>query len=205
MRLRLQFLGLILLLATACRQEGTTTPTPIASPCAELDSLFSTLKAMDSVLLEGTYWEECVGLLQTSLQQLSHNQRPENKDCNYLDQRILPDEPRLLFVETLRSRIEQDTLPAGIYYLLRYRGIFKEDPEISEFFSEELAHLAYSNPACYLGYLNQNPDQEVMLLYSTRWNTMDLDTLLARFGRLPAAEPVRNFLLNLKEQRSDGL
>jgi hypothetical protein len=43
-----------------------------------------------------------------------------------------------------------------------------------------------------------------MLLYSTKWNTMDLDTLLSRFSSLPASEQVVGFLTNLKEQRSDG-
>jgi hypothetical protein len=88
---------------------------------------------------------------------------------------------------------------------LRWMGIFKRDPEISEFFSEEMHQLAKDNPACYLGYLQQNPDQEVMLLYSTRWHTLDLDTLVARFTRLPDSEPVVSFLRNLKDQKTDGI
>jgi hypothetical protein len=160
---------------------------------------------MDSVLLESAPWETCKPYLQASLAPLARNQRPDNPDCNYLDQRYRPDEPRLLWVEDLRNRIEEDTISEGIYYLLRWRGIFKTDPEISEFFSEELSYVAMSNPACYWGYLAQNPDQEVMLLYSTKWNTLDLDTLVNRFGRLPDAGPVVQFLHNLQEQKTDGI
>jgi hypothetical protein len=43
--------------------------------------------------------------------------------------------------------------------MLRWMGIFKGDPEISEFFSEEISYVAIGNPACYLGYVQQNPDR----------------------------------------------
>jgi hypothetical protein len=199
-------IGWMILALAACKPDVTSPPTPLAhQACGELDSLFTTLTAMDSVLMNGEPWEVCKPYLQSSLSPLSRNQRKDNKDCNYLDQRIRPDEPRLLWVETLRSRIEEDTISEGIYYLLRWRGIFKDDPEISEFFSEELSYVAMGNPACYWGYMRQNPDQEVMLLYSTKWNAMDLDTLEGRFSRLTGADPVVSFLHNLKEQKTDGI
>ncbi len=197
---------ILCLSSAACRQEPAPQAPSLGNQvCGELDSLFGTLTRMDSVLMNGEPWEICKPLLQSSLDPLSHNQRKNNEDCNYLDQRHRPDEPRLLWVESLRSRIEEDTISEGIYYLLRWRGIFKADPEISEFFSEELSYVAMGNPACYLGYIQANPDQEVMLLYSTKWNAMDLDTLIGRFGRLPSADPVVNFLRNLQEQKTDGI
>lgn len=188
----------------ACNQAPKVIAPPQPASCTELDSLFSTLAALDSVLMNGGEWGVCKPYLDASLTALARNQRPDNKDCNYLDQNYRPDELRLMFVETLRSRIEEDTIPGGIYYMLRWMGIFKGDPEISEFFSEEISYVAMGNPACYLGYLQQNPDQEVMLLHSTKWNTLDLDTLLGRFSRLPGSEQVTGFLANLKEQKSDG-
>lgn len=198
-------LGLSLCLA-AC-QKATD---PVAQPqpkstCAELDSLFQTLNALDSVLMNDAPWQECLPYLDASLPALTHNQRAENKDCNYLDQRYKPDILRLGFVESLRSRIEADTLSQGIYYMLRWMGIFKGDPEISEYFSEEISYVAMENPACYLSYLQHNPDQEVMLLYSTKWNVPDLDSLLSRFSRIPGSESVTGFLSNLKDQKTDGI
>ncbi len=197
------WLGFVLCFA-ACRETPAPVDQPLPTSCTELDSLFAKLTALDSVLMNGEDWEVCKPYLDASLSALAYNQRPENKDCNYLDQRHRPEDLRLMFVETLRSRIEEDTISAGIYYMLRWMGIFKDDPEISEFFSEEISYVAMGNPACYLGYVQQNPDQEVMLLYSTKWNSMDLDTLLRRFSSLPASEQVVGFLANLKEQRSDG-
>lgn len=160
---------------------------------------------MDEALLNGEAWETCIPLLDRSLAGLEANQLEEDKPCDYLDQRLAPDEPRLLFVESLRDRIESDTISAGIYYLLRFRGVFKEDREISEFFSEELATIAMRNPACYLGYVSENPDQEVMLLYSTKWNKLDLDTLLGGFEDLDSLGTVSAFLQNLKEEQTDGV
>lgn len=189
----------------ACRQEPTTNVQLPPSQCAELDSLLETLHELDSVLMNNAQWATCIPYLDGSLESLSHNQRPENKDCNYLDLTYKPDEVRLQFVETLRSRIEQDTIADGIYYLLRWMGIFNADPEISEFFAEEISYVATENPACYLRYLKANPDQEVMLLHSTKWNTMDLDSLAARFARLPEADAVVGFLRSLKEQKTDGI
>lgn len=193
--------GLLCLLMVACKPATpeAVPPPPAPAACAELDSLFQVLGEMDSVLLAGAPWADCQPYLQASVEALARNQRKGNADCNYLDQRLRPDEPRLLWVESLRSRIEEDTLPEGIYYLLRCMGVFKGDPEISEFFSEELSYVAMGNPACYWGYIAENPDQEVMLLYSTKWNAMDLDTLVARFDRLQGATPVVTFLRNLQE------
>lgn len=197
---------ILLMCLASCRADTASLPPAHENQvCGELDSLFATLSRMDSVLINGEEWEICKPLLHSSLEALSHNQRKDNKDCNYLDQRYRPDEPRLLWVETLRSRIEEDTISEGIYYLLRWRGIFKGDPEISEFFSEELSYVAMGNPACYWGYMEANPDQEVMLLYSTKWNAMDLDTLVGRFSRIQTATPVVNFLRNLQELKTDGI
>ncbi|MFN8393326.1 MAG: hypothetical protein U0176_01490 [Bacteroidia bacterium] len=190
----------------ACNEatDPAVQPQPSAN-CAELDSLFLTLNALDSVLMNDEPWETCLPYLDASLPALTRNQRPDNKDCNYLDQRYKPDILRLGFVESLRSRIETDTLSQGIYYMLRWMGIFKGDPEISEFFSEEISYVAMENPTCYLGYLQHNPDQEVMLLHSTKWNAPDLDSLLNRFARLPGSETVTAFLSNLKDQKTDGI
>lgn len=198
-------LGLCLCLAACHEAAGPVTPPQPPTACAELDSLFRTLDALDSVLLNEAPWPDCLPYLDASLPALTHNQRPDNKDCNYLDQRYKPDILRLGFVESLRSRIETDTLAEGIYYMLRWMGIFKRDPEISEFFSEEISYVAMENPHCYLGYLQHNPDQEVMLLHSTKWNAPDLDSLLARFSRLPNSETVTAFLNNLKDQKTDGI
>lgn len=173
--------------------------------CAQLDSLFQDIRVMDEALLENKDWGNCLALLDKSLLGLEANQQVEGKPCDYLDQRFLPDEPRLLFVESLRDRIESDTISQGIYYLLRFRGVFKEDAEISEFFSEELAHIALRNPACYLEYVRQNPDQEVMLLYSTKWNPLDLDTLLSGFEPLDSGGTVVAFLQNLKVEQENGI
>jgi hypothetical protein len=193
-------------LVLACKRESKQEPISIhQQPCAELDSLFQVLGSMDSALIENADWASCRPFLQASLDPLSYNQRPENTDCNYLDQQYRPDEPRLLWVESLRSRIETDTLAEGIYYLLRWRGAFNHDPEISEFFSEELSYVAMNNPLSYWQYIETNPDQEVMLLYSTKWNRLDLDTLIARFGRIEAAHPVHQFLQNMREQKTDGI
>jgi hypothetical protein len=199
--------GLVLcLIWTACQEAPSMhSQQPGKVDCRELDSLFATLGKLDSVLMNGGTWAECVPYLDASLPALTHNQRKENKDCNYLDQNYRPEVLRLDFVANLRNRIEEDTIPGGVYYLLRWMGIFKGDPEISEYFSEEVSQLAMGNPACYLGYLHQNPDQEGMLLYSTRWNAMDLDTLVARFSRLPDSDAVVGFLRNLKEQKTDGI
>ena len=96
-------LSILCLCWSACQSDVAPAP---QSPqgCGELDSLFQILGSMDSVLVNDAPWEICKPYLQASLGPLSHNQRKENADCNYLDQKYRPDEPRLLWVETLRRR-----------------------------------------------------------------------------------------------------
>ena len=72
----------------ACGEPSSPVIAQPSKPCAELDSLFARLSALDSVLMNGEEWTICKPYLDASLEALAANQRPENKDCNYLDQRV---------------------------------------------------------------------------------------------------------------------
>jgi hypothetical protein len=190
-------------LLSACK-GGKSAPSPVVTEqCQALDTLFSKLEEMEAALLDGREWEQCKPMLMDGLIALEENHELGDSLCNYLDQRHHPDVPRLLWVESLRSRIEEDTISEGIYFLLRFRAVFKDDNEISEFFSEELASIALNNPQCYLGYLLKNPDQEVMLLYSTKWNKLDLPRQSLAFGTLEGGGVVADFLKNKLTQPID--
>lgn len=176
----------------------------MAVPCPELAKVLDRIGKLDSLLEMKAEWPAIANVMDAALKGLALNMRQEKEICNYLNLQQYPDQPRFLFADALALRTLQDTLPAGIYYLLRLRGIFSEDAAISEYFSEELARMALQNPACYLGYLLENPDQEVMLLYSTKWNYLDADLLIERFQNLRGAEAVVSYLKNWKTKRSEG-
>lgn len=190
-----------LLLWAGC-VDSDPQPNPPKEECKSLAELLDRIEALDSAMQGNGKWEDCQGFVEPALEGLATNAKNESEECNFLNQHHFPDRPRFLFVESLRDRIERDTITEGIRYLVRLRGIFSEDEEITEFFSEELAHVAMRNPACYLGYIHENPDQEVMLLFSTKWNYMDADTLIAKFGRLEDSEAVTKYLLDLKAKET---
>lgn len=204
---RLHFLIWIpVLLFSACGGAKTARDSSLPGACEALDSLFDKLAKMEMALLDGEDWKQCKPLVQDGLAALEARHKAGDTICNYLDQRHHPDIPRLLWVESLRSRIEEDTIAEGIYYLLRFRAVFKDDQEISEFFSEELASIALNNPNCYLGYLIENPDQEVMLLYSTKWNRLDMASQAKAFENLEGGAIVADFLnTKLLQQINEGI
>lgn len=186
-------------LLTACADPARNTPKAQA-PCHQLDSLLQQVTAVETALLEDQDWTTCANLLRPMLDDLRHNMQDDSSECNFLNLKKFPDHDRFMFVELLRDRTEQDTIPEGIYFLLRLRGIFDTDHDISEYFSEELHLVALNNPHCFDTYLRTNPDQEVMLLYSTKWNPLDLDTLIAKFNRIDSASPAVTFLTDLKSK-----
>lgn len=177
---------------------------PQESPCLSLDTLLQHVDNARIALEEGRSWAECANLLEPVLDGLRQNMRRDTGECNYLNMKKFPDRDRMLFVDLLRDRTETDTIHQGIYFLLHLRGIFDQDEAFSEFFAEELAHVAHNNPHCFQAYLNANPDQEVMLLYSTKWNRLDLDTLIHRYGRIDSGGTVVKYLSEQKEKFDSG-
>jgi hypothetical protein len=160
------------------------------------------VRATETALAEGQPWASCTAQLKPLIESLRTDMGADTSVCYYLNMRVFPDQDRLLFIDFLRERTETDTLPEGIYYLLRLRGLFDHDHDISEYLSEELAHVALVNPSCFHRYLVASPDQEVMLLRSTKWNRLDLDTLIQRFARIDTSSAVLTFLRASRDDAS---
>ncbi|MEM7036216.1 MAG: hypothetical protein AAF570_04480 [Bacteroidota bacterium] len=188
-----------------CAGESAQPKTPSLPKCEALGQIVGQLDSLETLLYNGGKWSVAQRLLENALTGLEKNVRAGDKNCDYLNHRQYPDHGRFLFVEAHRDRREQDTFPDGMKYIIRLRGIFGEDADISEFLSEELAHVARRNPACFMRYIEENPHQEVMLLYSTRWNLLDADTLIARFGRLPDSESIVEYLEEFKRMENTGI
>lgn len=205
MRIRLPFV--LSLLASFCLVWSAcgSSAGPVKKaeqPCEALAALLEQVRGTETALAEGQPWSACTAQLKPLLAGLRDHMGTDTSECYFLNMRKFPDQDRLLFIDLLRDRTETDTLVEGIYYLLRLRGLFEHDHDISEYLSEELAHVALVNPHCFQGYLRANPDQEVMLLYSTKWNPLDHDTLIQRFQRIDSSSAVIPFLLNTPDDSS---
>lgn len=193
------------LLFTACpAPESRISSGQDSLGCAGLDELILRLDEVNQMVETGKDWSACKAKLSQVMEMMENNIREDGERCHYLNQQNHPERPRFMFVESLSERIRRDTLPDGLYYYVRLRGIFGDDAAISEYFSEELAHLALNSPDSYLRYLLANPDQEVMLLYSTKWNFLDADTLIQRFSRRESSDPVVEYLKEWKIKHNTG-
>lgn len=194
-------LSVLLPFFAACDPEGTDKPPGTDSlNCSQLDTLMQTLDHFQ-VLATEAGWDE----MQPSLDQLTHHLRNNierrNDTCSFFNMQYYPDADRFGFIELLKTRITEDTIPQGILYLIRLRGIFCVDKEITEFMSEEMAHVAVENPYVFLKYYQDNPGQQELLLHSTRWNNVNTDSLVARFSRLPGGDSVAAYLRDWKQRR----
>lgn len=203
---RLLSLALALALLGSCSGKEPQPGEPGKNEiCQVLDSLFLQIQALETSLgRPGTPWAELKPGIQSILEGLQKITQVKDSTCNYLNHRIHPEVDRFSFVETIRNKIIRDTVSDGIYYLVRLRGIFASDEEIQEFFSEEIAYVAYRNPVAYLAYMERDPGQREMLLNSTRWSIVRSDTLLSRFGRVKGGELVTTFLEHLSQKNDES-
>jgi|GEM_PF-2570820 hypothetical protein len=194
----------LICICVACAPVDPTSNPKDESQCPDLFALLQTVDSATLALENFEPWPVCTRKLMPVLEGLKQNMKEDTSFCSYLNLRVFPDQDRFLFVDLLRERIERDTLEEGIYFLLHLRGIFIDDPDFSEFFAEELAHVAHHNPTCFQGYIRNNPDQEVMLLYSTKWNRMDLDTLIYQYANIDSSGPVVKHLKVEKSKQDWG-
>lgn len=191
-----------LLLLSGCGGDPAGEPAPQpgqdtlqARTCVDLDSLFGLMDRVEANLQTEDALDE--SLMEETSKALEQNMRAGSRDCHYLNHHHAPERNRFFFAELLSNKTATDTLPQGIYYLIRYRGLFSGDPEITEFFSEELARVAHRNPHTYTAYLRRYPNQKNMLLNSTRWRKRELPSLIERFRDLQDGEEIALFLEKL--------
>jgi hypothetical protein len=206
--IRLLLFIISLMWVSACNSESVSEDKPVkdsVSVCTSLDSVFSALKNLNALLADTTAnWAGVKPSLDLVLDGLQANEKADDSGCHFLDARIHPEIERFSFVEHLRRRIVRDTISDGIYYLVRFRGIFTQDNEIQEFFSEEIAHVAYRNPESFILYLRRDPGQKEMLLNTTRWSVFKEDSLIARFSKVKGGESVSAFIQKLKDSKPEA-
>lgn len=163
--------------------------------CLLLDSLFDQTDLLEHSLGQDPIsWPAVESAMDQSLQLMERNQHSAPAACSYLDHRIHPEKERFLFVDLLTEASITDTMPKILFYLVRLRSIYGQDPEIFEYLSEEMAHVGFANPVAYLQYLQQFPEQKSLILNSSRWNPSNAAKLMAKFEPLPESGPVIAFL-----------
>lgn len=189
------FLSLFFLLG--CK-DSTQTDKPVTQKvhCPELDSLYERMRTVeDQLTAETLQWNAVKPNLDQLYTDIKTNLNThQDKDCFFLDNYLRPERDRFYFIELLTEVTIQQSLEEGILYLIKFRGLFIQDKEITEFISEDLAHVAFHNPQVYLDYLHKHAEQEEMLLHSTRWVTTDIESLIDSFNTLEGSEKVVRFL-----------
>lgn len=187
----------------ACGPTASTNHEPVESDCPLLDSLFRAIHSFKETSPQNTPTAEREAKLEAMVSAFENQGNESQDSCSYLDQNLHPDEERFDFVAPLTDWIVEDTFYQGIYYVIRLRASFNEDPAITEFFSEELAGIALHSPYCYAQYLSAHPAQEPLLLNSTRWSTTNLDALLTGFREVGAGKNILAFLEKFQTEQAN--
>lgn len=190
-------LALVFFLSCGETQDTTDQVQPDETDCSQLDSLVNGIAMFRSSLGENGNIAQREVKLGEIIDLMDRNAVVED-DCNYLNTDLHPDHLRFDFVEGLRDWTIRDTFYQGIYYLLELRGAWSDDSAIYEFFSEEIARVAYENPHCYDGYLREQPGQVTMVLNTTRWSYQDLPEIKSKFAAIEAIPEIIEFLDQLK-------
>ena len=158
-RSSLLFFLLAILVLVSCKNAGTgEAPSIEQENCPELDSLYRQMEKVEVLLMAETlHWESLKPELDHLYNNIQHNLNTnQGKQCFFLDNYSRPSRDRFYFIELLTEVTIQQHLEAGILYLIKFRGLFIQDKEITEFISEDLAHVAFHNPTVYLAYLKHN-------------------------------------------------
>ena len=184
-------------LGGACSNSssGPADSPPQQVSCDSLNLLFDQLSEVEQQLeISSPIWNQVRPNLDILLEQLRMNLAQPQSPCYFLNHEQFPQRDRFRFIELLTEQIVAQDLEEGILYLIKLRGLFNGDEEITEYISEDLAHVALYNPDIYLDYYQHNPSQEEMLLNSTRWVSFDKAQLIAVYTEKPGAEEIVAFL-----------
>lgn len=145
--------------------------------CENLNTLVFSIRKIDKSLQQQKRWAEIELEIKKVLILLSEDTVHE---CSFRNHEHYPRVMRFLFVDQMCKQLQYNRYPESFPYLIELGKLFKDDPEIREYFGEKLALIAYHNPEVWVSYYIRRPIESDSLYRNTRWEITERERLIRR-------------------------
>lgn len=178
-----------LLLVQAC-QQPVKSYAEISDSCERLNRLMYSVRQVDRALNQKKEWPEIEPLLEESLVLMKTNLTDSSAQCRFQDHEYYPLYARFIFSDDLSTQIMRGNYPEAFSYLIQFGELYSGDAEISEYFSEKLAMIAYHNTEVWYRYYENHPDKRDSLIHNTRWKIMEKSRMSRRLKQMKHGDDI---------------
>ncbi len=162
--------------------------TPVPGPqeeesqasCERLNRLMYMIRQTDKAIQQRKEVKEIETMVSDCIALLKVQKLDTSGSCRYEDHDHYPQYARFILTDNLSSQLMRGRLPELFPYLLEFGSLFTDDAEVSEYFGEKLALIAYHNPAIWVDYYNSHPDIQDSMIRNTEWQILEKSRMLRR-------------------------
>lgn len=162
--------------------------TPVPGPkeeeaqasCERLNRLMYLIRQTDKAIQQRKDVKEIEVMVADCISLLRIQKSDTSETCRYEDHNHYPQYARFILTDNLSSQIMRGRLPELFPYLLEFGSLYAEDSEVSEYFGEKLALIAYHNPTIWVNFYSLNPDKQDSMLKHTEWKILEKNRMIRR-------------------------
>lgn len=162
--------------------------TPVPGPkeeesqaaCERLNRLMYMIRQTDKAIHQRKEAKEIETMVADCIALLKVQKLDTSGSCQYEDHAHYPQYARFILTDNLSSQLMRGRLPELFPYLLEFGSLFADDAEVSEYFGEKLALIAYHNPATWVNYYNSHPENQDSMIRHTEWQILEKSRMLRR-------------------------
>jgi hypothetical protein len=177
--------GVLLMLVLFMGMSGCT---PVPGPkeeesqasCERLNRLMYMIRQTDKAIQQRKEVKEIETMVSNCIALLKVQKLDTSGSCQYEDHEHYPQYARFILTDNLSSQLMRGRLPELFPYLIEFGSLFADDAEVSEYFGEKLALIAYHNPAIWVDYYNSHADVQDSMIRHTEWQILEKSRMLRR-------------------------
>jgi hypothetical protein len=177
--------GILLIVVLLTGMSGCT---PVPGPqeeesqasCERLNRLMYMIRQTDKAIQQRKEVKEIEIMVADCIALLKVQKLDTSGSCQYEDHEHYPQYARFILTDNLSSQLMRGRLPELFPYLLEFGSLFADDAEVSEYFGEKLALIAYHNPTTWVSYYNSHPEIQDSMIRHTEWQILEKSRMLRR-------------------------
>lgn len=172
--------------------------TPVPSPqeeesqaaCERLNRLMYMIRQTDKAIQQKKEAAEIQTMVRDCIALLRIQKRDTGEACRFEDHTHYPQYARFMLTDHLSGQIMRGRLEQLFPDLLAFGALYADDAEVSEYFGEKLALIAYHNPEIWVSYYNAHPREQDSLFRHTQWHILERSRMTRRLQTANGSEAI---------------
>lgn len=183
-------LSIFLLIVSDCTPVPSPQEEESQASCERLNRLMYMIRQTDKAIHQKKEVKEIEGMVADCIALLKVQKQDTTNICRFEDHNHYPQYARFMLTDNLSGQIMRGKLAELFPYLLAFGALYDDDPEVSEYFGEKLALIAYHNPEVWVNYYNLHPEIQDSLYNHTAWKILDKSRILRRLKSVKDSEGI---------------